>query len=167
MNGRLTQIGFSQRIRLEWLETTANLILAGNDKTTINNSLQRILEDKVSVGGRSIRGNREKSITILLKTWVTVPPELGKLREAGLDLLRGLTRKDRIAVHWAMAMASYPFWGAVAALTGRLFAASRCGCGSPGSTTDKRGVRRTGNRISCCTACVTFVHRLGRLKGDE
>ena len=120
MNGRLTQIGFSQRIRLEWLETTANLILAGNDKTTINNSLQRILEDKVSVGGRSIRGNREKAITILLKTWLTVPLELEKLRDDGLDLLLRLPREDQIAVHWAMAMASYPFWGAVAALTGRL-----------------------------------------------
>ena len=120
MNGRLTQIGFSQRIRLEWLETTANLILAGNDKTTINNSLQSILEDKVSVGGRSIRGNREKAITILLKTWLTVPPDLENLREGGLELLRGLSREDRIAVHWSMAIASYPFWGAVAAHTGRL-----------------------------------------------
>ena len=120
MNGRLTQIGFSQRIRLEWLESTANLILAGNDKTTINNSLQRILKDKVSVGGRSIRGNREKTITILLKTWLTVPLELEKLRDDGLDLLLRLRREDQIAVHWAMAMASYPFWGAVATLTGRL-----------------------------------------------
>ncbi len=120
MNGRFTQIGFSQRIRLEWLETTANLILAGNDRTTINSSLQRILEDKVSVGGRSIRGNREKAITILLKTWLTVPTELEKLREGGLELLRGLSREDQIAVHWAMAMATYPFWGAVAAHTGRL-----------------------------------------------
>ena len=104
----------------EWLETTTNLILAGNDKNTINDSLQRILDDKVSVGGRSIRGNREKAITILLKTWLTVPPDLDKLREDGLDLIRGLPREDRIAVHWAMAMASYPFWGAVAAHTGRL-----------------------------------------------
>lgn len=120
MNGRLTQIGFSQRIRLEWLETTANLILAGNDKTIINDSLQKILEDKVSVGGRSIRGNREKAISILLKTWLTVPPDLEKLRDDGLDLLIRLPREERIAVHWAMAMASYPFWGAVALHTGRL-----------------------------------------------
>lgn len=120
MNGRLTQIGFSQRIRLEWLETTANLILAGNDKTIINDSLQKILEDKVSVGGSSVRGNREKAITILLKIWLTVPPNLEKLRDDGLDLLLRLPREEKIAVHWAMAMASYPFWGAVAAHTGRL-----------------------------------------------
>jgi hypothetical protein len=29
---RFTQIGFSQRIRLQWLEQTANLVLAGTAK---------------------------------------------------------------------------------------------------------------------------------------
>ena len=120
MNGRKTQIGFSQRIRLEWFEQTANLILAGNDKIIINDTLQDLLQEKVSVGGKSLRGNREKAITILLKTWLTVPRELDKLRNEGLGILQSLPRKDRIAVHWAMALAAYPFWGAVAAHTGRL-----------------------------------------------
>lgn len=120
MNRRKAQIGFSQRIRLEWFEQTANLILAGNDKATINDSLQDLLQDKVSVGGKSVRGNREKVITILLKTWLTVPRELEKLRDDGLEILQGLPRKDRIAMHWGMALAVYPFWGAVAAHTGRL-----------------------------------------------
>ena len=120
MNGRKTQIGFSQRIRLEWFEQTANLILAGNDKAVINDSLQELLKDKVSVGRESVRGNREKVITILLKTWLTVPRELETFRDEGLEILQGLTRKDRIAVHWGMIMAAYPFWGTVAAHTGRL-----------------------------------------------
>ena len=120
MKGRKTQIGFSQRIRLEWFEQTANLILAGNDKTIINDSLQDLLEDKVSIGGESARSNREKVITILLKTWITVPRELEKLRDEGLEILQGLSRKDRIAVHWGMVLAAYPFWGTVATHTGRL-----------------------------------------------
>ncbi|MFH1952278.1 MAG: hypothetical protein ABIL06_11755 [Pseudomonadota bacterium] len=120
MNGRKAQIGFSQRIRLEWFEQTANLILAGNDKTAINDSLQDLLQDKLSVGGQAVRGNREKVITILLKTWLTVPSGLEALRDEGLGILQGLSRKDRIAVHWGMALAAYPFWGSVAAHTGRL-----------------------------------------------
>ena len=32
MKNRQKQIGFSQHIRLEWLQYTANLVLAGNDK---------------------------------------------------------------------------------------------------------------------------------------
>ncbi len=120
MNGPKAQIGFSQRIRLEWFEGTANLILAGNDKAAINDSLQDLLQDKVSVRGKAVRGNREKVITILLKTWLTVPHESEKFRDQGLEILQKLPRRDRIAVHWGMTLAAYPFWGAVAAHTGRL-----------------------------------------------
>jgi len=120
MNNRQKQIGFSQRIRLEWLEQTASLVLAGNDKAAINDSLQELLKEKVSVGGKAVRGNREKAITILMKIWLNVPKDLEALRTDGLELLKKLPRKDQIAVHWGMSMAVYPFWAAVAANTGRL-----------------------------------------------
>ncbi len=120
MNNRQKQIGFSQRIRLEWLQYTANLVLAGNDNGAVNGSLQELLKDKVSVGGKAVRGNKEKAITILMKIWLNVPGELEAVRDDGLELLKVLPRKDQIAVHWGMAMAAYPFWAAVAANTGRL-----------------------------------------------
>ena len=159
MNSRLTQtrlpvrdrrgqVGFSQRVRLEWLERTANLVLAGNDEASIAGALQELLEDKLSVGrnvcesrakrptsiktrikrtrdaGRAtpgrIRGNREKVITILMKIWVRPPRDLHPLQREGLKLLSHLPREDHIAVHWGMAMAVYPFWGNVAAHVGRL-----------------------------------------------
>lgn len=117
---RTDQIGFSQRVRLEWLEQTANLVLAGNGKDVIIEVLQEFLKDKVSVGGQAERGNREKIITILLKTWVTVPHELEVLRNKGLELLNRLTQADHMALHWGMVMASYPFWMGVATQVGRL-----------------------------------------------
>lgn len=120
MNDRKLQIGFSQRVRLEWFERAANLILAGSDKATINDALQDLLQNKVSIGGKAVRGNREKVITILLKTWLTVPSELRILRDEGLDILQKLPEEKRIVVHWGMAMAAYPFWGAVASHVGRL-----------------------------------------------
>lgn len=120
MNSRLTQIGFSQRVRLEWLERTANLVLAGNDEASIYNALQELFEDKLSVGGNAKRGNREKVITILMKIWVRPPRDLHPLQREGLKLLSHLPREDHIVVHWGMAMAVYPFWGAVAAHVGRL-----------------------------------------------
>ena len=120
MNKRTNQIGYSQRVRLEWLDATANLVLAGNDKAAVTESLQELLADKVSVGGQAVRGNREKIITILMKTWLSVPRGLEALRDDGLALLRELDRTDRVPVHWGMSLAAYPFWGAVAAHTGRL-----------------------------------------------
>jgi len=117
---RRRQVGFSQRVRLEWLERTANLVLAGNDEASIYNALQELLEDKLSVGGNAKRGNREKVITILMKIWVHPPRDLHPLQQEGLKFLSHLPREDHIAVHWGMAMAVYPFWGAVAAHVGRL-----------------------------------------------
>ena len=120
MTGRTDQIGFSQRVRLEWLEQTANLVLAGNDKAAVNDTLQELLKDKVSVGGQAVRGNREKIITILLKTWLTVPSKLESLRVEGLELLKRVPRRDHLAIHWGMVMAVYPFWSGVAVQVGRL-----------------------------------------------
>ncbi|MGC8733008.1 MAG: hypothetical protein ACP5RC_12245, partial [Halothiobacillaceae bacterium] len=84
---RTDQIGFSQRVRLEWLEQTANLILAGNDKASVNDALQELLKDKVSVGGQTKGCNRDKTISILRKVWVTTPEELIPLRNDGLAFL--------------------------------------------------------------------------------
>lgn len=120
MKNRQKQIGFSQRIRLDWLQYTANLVLAGNDNGAVNSSLQELLKDKVSVGGKAVRGNKEKAITILMKIWLNVPGKLEAARDNGLELLKSLPCKDQIAVHWGMAMAVYPFWAVVAANTGRL-----------------------------------------------
>lgn len=120
MTRRIDQIGFSQRVRLEWLEQTANLVLAGNDKAATGDALQALLKDKVSVGGQAERGSREKIITILLKTWLTVPAELEELRAEGLELQKRSPRGDHLAIHWGMVMGAYPFWSGVATQVGRL-----------------------------------------------
>jgi hypothetical protein len=120
MNSRRNQIGFSQRMRLEWLEHTANLVLAGNDKAAVSHALQDLLKDKVSVSSRAERGNREKIITILMKVWLTTPAELESLRVAGLELLVRFPQRDHLAVHWGMIMAVYPFWSDIATQVGRL-----------------------------------------------
>ncbi len=120
MNARANQIGVDRIIRLDWLEKTANLVMAGNVKTSINEILQDLLKDNLSGGKPGVRGSREKTITILMKIWLTVPCDLEALRNEGLQILQGLPRKDRIAVHWGILLAVYPFWGAVATHTGRL-----------------------------------------------
>ena len=120
MSNRINQIGFSQRVRLEWLEQTANLVLAGNDKTAVNDALQGLLKEKVSIGGQAKRGNREKIITILIKVWLRVPAELDPLRRDGLELLKRIPRHYHLALHWGMVISVYPFWSGVATQVGRL-----------------------------------------------
>ena len=120
MTTRTDQIGFSQRVRLEWFERTANLVLAGNDKAATTEALQGLLKEKVSIGGQAERGNREKIISILLKTWLTPRSGLDPLRRDGLELLKQAPQNEHLAIHWGMVTAAYPFWAGVAMHVGRL-----------------------------------------------
>ena len=119
-NERASQVGVSQRLRVEWLEAAANLLLAGNDGIAMQDALNHMLADKLSVQSRAVRGSRHKTITILMKIWRNVPPDLEPLRDDGLAMLPALNANHRHAVHWGMTLAVYPFWGLVAAHTGRL-----------------------------------------------
>jgi hypothetical protein len=120
MKERLNQVGFSQRIRLEWLRYTANLVIAGNERETISDELHNMLKDQLSVDRDVIRGSRGKTVSILMKIWPNVPSGLEGLRNAGLEFLKTLPQDITLPLHWGMAMAVYPFFGAVAARVGRL-----------------------------------------------
>ncbi|MEJ5242146.1 MAG: hypothetical protein WHT64_01130 [Desulfomicrobiaceae bacterium] len=112
-------------MRLEWLEHTANLVLAGNDKAAINQALEELLKDKVSIGSQAKGCNRNKIISILRKVWITTPEKLVPLRNDGLAFISAQSsvlssHHLSIAIHWGMVMAVYPFWSGVATQTGRL-----------------------------------------------
>jgi len=119
------RIGVSQRVRLEWLEQTANLILAGNDENAVNEALQELLKDKVSKGSRAKGCNRDKVISILRMVWLNRNSNLNGLRNDGLHFLSNTPasrtfREVSIIIQWGMMMAVYPFWASVAQHTGRL-----------------------------------------------
>ncbi len=113
-------IGFSQRIRLDWLEYTANAVLAGSPEGEIVAALRERLRERFSLGGGRVSGNRDKAVAILTRVWLTVPDERRPLRDEGLDLLRQADADARMLIHWCMCMAAYPFFGAVADTAGRL-----------------------------------------------
>lgn len=143
------QIGFSQRIRLEWLEHTAGLVLAGCTRAQVEVALQDLLRDRLSVGGTAERGNREKAITILLRTWVSVPDTLRPLRNEGLDHLQRLPVREHLPVHWGMTIAAYPFFAAVAQVVGRLLRLQ----GTAAATQIQRRVReQLGERATVARA---------------
>ncbi len=120
MTGVEMSIGFSQRVRLEWMEETVALVAAGNDRAAANQALEELLADTLAVGSHTRRNSRAKTIIVLLKIWLGGPKDVDDLREAGLRLVAALPSTDRVAVHWGMTQAVYPFWGAVAAQVGRL-----------------------------------------------
>lgn len=124
-NRRYSQIGLDRFVRLEWLERTAYLVLAGNKVPTIKAVLQEELQGAFRSKDIKIRGSLDKTITILMKVWVRPPNDLHSLNQEGLKLLSHLPREDQVAVHWGMIMTVYPFWGAVATQVGRLLRLQR------------------------------------------
>lgn len=121
MSNRINQIGLDRVVRLKWLDQTATMVLAGNDIASIKQALQYNLKDSFRSVDTTVRGSLDKTITILTKVWLKPPAVLEPLRLVGLDLLTNLSRADRLAVHWGMVMAVYPFWASVAAQVGRFF----------------------------------------------
>ena len=117
---RHTQIGIDRLVRLVWLEKTAALVLAGNCAKDIKQILQEDLQESFVSSNADVRGSLDKTITILIKVWLTVPADLKILQISGLELLKKTPRQDQLAIHWGMLMAGYPFWAAVAMQTGRL-----------------------------------------------
>lgn len=120
MTQKVRRVGFSQRVLLEWFELTADLVHAGNDHAKLKHALQDLLKEKVSVGSQVTRCSRDKIISILSKTWLSVPNHLISFRDYGLILLKNTPESEHIAIHWGMITAVYPFWSDVANQTGRL-----------------------------------------------
>jgi hypothetical protein len=120
MEKRFTQIGFSRELRLKWLEDTANLVLAGNDRNAIYMALDEVLQDKVAVGSNAKGNAREKTINMLIRIWRNVPLELESLRNRGLRLLEQSPVDQHVVVHFGMSIAIYPFLRVVCKNIGRL-----------------------------------------------
>ena len=113
-------IGFDRKIRLSWLDATADWAAQGLPAAAIRTRLDRLLDGQVAGNGpHSARG---KNMTVLMHVWVLVPRTLVQLRNEGLNLLDNRFGRDRLPLHWGMCLATYPFFRDVAATTGRLLA---------------------------------------------
>ena len=96
-----------------------------------------------------------------------VRTEIKPLRDDGLELLERLPASQLVAVHWGMTMAAYPFWGEVAAVTGRLLRLQ----GSAAAIQIQRRVREIyGERETASRSAryvVSAFHQWGVLKEER
>lgn len=115
------KIRFDRRIDIEWLDTTAALVADNADGCHIRSSLFEMLGATLS-GGRKDGTACYKTASILYRTWVSVPSELQDFRIRASKVFPTLDSDERLALHWAMLLANYPFFGDVARHAGRLLA---------------------------------------------
>jgi hypothetical protein len=120
MATRHETIGIKQAIRLEWMEKTVNLILAGLEANVIRQELHEFFVGlQKTEGTEGSKNTRTFLVNNLMRVWVDPEPELVAFRDAAIESLRR-SSSNALPIHWAMISAAYPFWFNVARQTGRL-----------------------------------------------
>jgi hypothetical protein len=117
MNRRKT-IGFDRRLAFDWLEATASRVAAGDSLEELRAGMWAYLEGKVS--GDKFNSDRGKTMTVLTRIWGKVPPAVEPLKTRAVAAFQTSKAREHLALHWAMAIASYPIFSDVAATAGRL-----------------------------------------------
>jgi hypothetical protein len=115
---RRANIGFDRRIDLDWLDAAAAHAAAGAPTDQMRAYLWRLLEGAVS--GHKVNSARGKTVTVLNHIWGEVPGPAALLRERAAAQLEGSTPEERLALHWAMMVGTYPVFTDTAAAVGRL-----------------------------------------------
>jgi hypothetical protein len=112
------EIGFDRRLRRAWLDFVADLAAVHVAPDVIRAKLHDLLASVVAESGE--RGARSKTITVLLRLWVVSDPRTDGLRLDALRLFPACTAGERLALHWGLTMAVYPFFADVVSSIGRL-----------------------------------------------
>jgi len=122
MGKRHDAIGIKQVVRLEWYDYALDMLLDGQQPKEIRTQLDEFIRERLQSGGYGERGEQTytKAVTQIMKCWVSPDRELTEFRDNALIFARKNKREDRIALHWAMTIAAYPFWHRVAEQVGRL-----------------------------------------------
>lgn len=107
------QIGFDRFIELDWA-ATALRVRAGAS------GLQELVDliDATHAGPAA----KKKTRTVLNRLWLEPRPDLVEFAERGIQLYREAPDTPILALSWAMAITTYPFFGRVAEIVGRLTA---------------------------------------------
>lgn len=105
------RIGFDRFISLEWA-TTALKVRAGAAQIE---DLEALL-DAAGLGAAA----RTKTRTVLNRLWLQPRAELVDYADRGVAIFKTNPDAPVAALHWGMAVATYPFFGKVAELIGRL-----------------------------------------------
>jgi len=111
-------VGIDRKLKLDWLDATAAKVASGSSVEDIREYLRTLLGDELK--DHSYRGDLDKTITVLCHIWATVPTNAVGLRDRALVLFPKFDGDNRLAVHWAMTIGTYPFALTTAETVGKL-----------------------------------------------
>lgn len=105
------KIGFDRYLALEWV-ASALRVRAGADTGDDLDSLLEAAELTLAA--------KKKTRTVLNRLWLAPRPELVDFADRGVALYKSKKNVPVASLCWGMAIATYPFFGKVAELVGRL-----------------------------------------------
>ena len=111
MNATCSQIGFDRFIRLDWA-AAALRVRAGISSLDVLTDLL----DSSHYGPAA----KKKTRTVLNRLWLEPHSDLVDCAERGVQIYRDAPDTPISALTWGMALATYPFFGKVAEIVGRL-----------------------------------------------
>lgn len=122
MGKRHESVGIKQVVRLEWYDNALDMLLSGQPPTEIRKQLDTIICERLQSGGYGKRGDQTytKAVTQIMKSWITPNRDLIAFRDNALLHAKNDNKNSRVALHWAVTIAAYPFWHRVAHQVGRL-----------------------------------------------
>lgn len=115
---RRANIGFDRRIDLEWLDAAADKAALGAAPAEMRTHLWNVLKDVIS--GDKLNSARGKTVTVLNHIWGEVPERATELRDRAIAQLPSCTAAERLSLHWAMMLGTYPIFTDIAGAVGRL-----------------------------------------------
>ena len=113
VNSTAPQIGFDRFIQIDW----ANTALCVRTGTSTLDDLNTLLDS----AGLTLAA-KKKTRTVLNRLWLEPRPELVDFVKRGVDIFKTQPDVPVAALCWGVAIATYPFFGKVAELAGRLTA---------------------------------------------
>ena len=111
MNSPSPQIGFDRFIQLDWAAAALRVRLG----TATIEDLSEFLD-----ASHSGPAAKKKTRTVLNRLWLEPFPDLVEFSDRGVQIYRDAPGTSVAALTWGMAIATYPFFGRVAEIVGRL-----------------------------------------------
>ncbi len=105
------KIGFDRFVPLEWATAALEVRAESNTLDGLNTLL-----DQAELGVAA----RKKTRTVLNRLWLEPRPELKAFADRGVAIHKADPNTPIAALTWGMAIATYPFFGRVSELVGRL-----------------------------------------------
>jgi hypothetical protein len=120
------EVGFDRRIRLAWLDQTAETVRealratrSGESPGPATLSAVRAALHRALAGEIQGTDARHRTVNILTRIWLRVPEAHRALRDEALSLWSRVPDAGRLWLHWGMTLLAYPFFRDVVTTVGR------------------------------------------------